>query len=80
MKKTPYTTKSGLKQFKPMMSEETYQAESGEYSGFCLACGSTQGNCEPDARKYVCESCNAEKVYGLEELMMMGLVKLTGLD
>lgn len=28
---------------------------------------------EPDARKYVCESCGKPKVYGAAELAMMGL-------
>ena len=27
--------------------------------GLCLACGNEQEGCEPDARKYVCESCGA---------------------
>jgi hypothetical protein len=42
--------------------------------GFCLACGETQDGVEPDARKYECESCGESKVYGVEELVLMGLV------
>jgi hypothetical protein len=38
--------------------------------GFCLACGSEQDGCEPDARNYECEACGAEQVFGCEELMM----------
>jgi hypothetical protein len=45
--------------------------------GFCLACGEEADGCEPDARQYECESCGERKVYGIEELLMMGLVKLT---
>lgn len=45
--------------------------ESGEYIGICLACGEEQEGVEPDARKYECESCGANKVYGAEELLMM---------
>lgn len=37
--------------------------------GFCLACGNEQEGCEPDARKYECESCGEMKVYGAEELL-----------
>ena len=38
--------------------------------GFCLVCGNEQGGCEPDARNYACESCGAEQVFGIEELIM----------
>lgn len=46
-------------------------AESGEYMGFCLACGAEAYGVEPDARRYECEECGKEKVYGAEELLMM---------
>lgn len=39
--------------------------------GFCVYCGEEQDGCEPDARRYVCESCGKRGVYGAEELMMM---------
>jgi hypothetical protein len=45
--------------------------ESGDYIGICVACGHEQEGVEPDARSYSCESCNARKVYGAEELLMM---------
>lgn len=47
-------------------------AESGEYTGFCVECGHEQDGCEPDARRYCCESCDADAVYGAEELLLMG--------
>jgi hypothetical protein len=28
---------------------------------------------EPDARRYTCEGCGQPKVYGLEELVLMGI-------
>lgn len=40
-------------------------------TGFCLACGNEQHNCEPDAREYECEECGERKVYGAEELLIM---------
>ena len=58
--------------------EEVYDLE-GE--GFCLSCGETQCGCEPDARGYECESCGAKGtrgVYGIEELFIMGLARITG--
>lgn len=44
--------------------------------GFCMECGEEAYGVEPDARKYVCEGCDKSGVYGLEELLMMGLVEL----
>lgn len=38
--------------------------------GFCIACGHEAGDCEPDARKYECESCGARAVYGAEDLLL----------
>jgi len=38
--------------------------------GFCIACGAEAEGCEPDARKYVCESCGERAVYGAEELLL----------
>ena len=32
---------------------------------------------QPDARQYECDLCGERKVYGIEELLMMGLVKLS---
>jgi hypothetical protein len=39
--------------------------------GICVACGEDQDGCEPDARRYECESCGQPAVYGAEELLMM---------
>ncbi len=75
MSKLPYTTKSGLQQFIPAISEAELMEERS--TGFCLACGAEAYGVEPDARKYTCESCNQPKVYGLEELVLMGLCKIT---
>lgn len=59
---------------KPVITLEEYEAEQDEYTGRCLACGATAHGVEPDARKYTCEECDLPQVYGLEELLMMGLV------
>lgn len=72
----PYTTVKGEKQFMPKVLE----SELGEYLGFCLACGAEAHNVEPDARRYTCEACGAEKVYGLEELLLMNLLQFEDQD
>lgn len=73
----PYTTRSGAKQFRPVVTSD--EAHEGTM-GFCLACGAEVYGVEPDARKYTCESCQAPKVYGLEELALMGLLIIAGDD
>ena len=42
-----------------------------EYIGFCLACGAEKYDVEPDARKYECDECGKEKVYGAQEILLM---------
>ena len=67
-----YLAKNGKRQFKQALSD--VQRAAGEHAGFCLACGVRVDGIEPDARRYLCEECGAEKVYGAEELALMGLV------
>jgi hypothetical protein len=38
--------------------------------GFCLACGEEAMACEPDARFYECECCEARAVFGAAELLL----------
>ena len=40
--------------------------------GFCLTCGADADNCEPDARRYTCEACENESVYGAQECLLAG--------
>jgi len=47
------------------------QCENDDYEGICIACGEDAEGVEPDARKYECESCGKEKVYGCQELLFM---------
>lgn len=42
--------------------------------GFCVACGCEAFSVEPDARNYTCEYCDENKVFGAEEILLMGLV------
>lgn len=66
-----YTTKAGVKQFKP--SIQLLEEMRDDDQGFCLACGTPQDGVEPDAVRYTCDCCGAAKVYGAEELALMGL-------
>lgn len=47
-------------------------------SGFCIECHEEQCGVEPDARKYLCESCGCRTVYGAAQLVLENLVEITG--
>lgn len=68
-----YKARNGNTQYKPSAKwlERVIRQDAG--IGFCLACGDTAHGVEPDARKYECDACDAPKVYGAEELLLMGL-------
>jgi hypothetical protein len=76
LKAIPYKTKSGKSQYKPQLTDQDFRILSDDMSGFCLACGSDIEGCEPDMRNGKCEVCDEPKVFGLEELLMIGLVEL----
>ena len=44
--------------------------EADDNLGYCLACGEQAMGVEPDARRYVCESCGEHKVYGAPEILI----------
>ena len=46
--------------------------------GVCLSCGyyDEYAGCEPDARKYECPECGELDLYGFEEALMMGEIKI----
>ena len=39
--------------------------------GICGACGEDAMGVEPDARQYTCEYCEAQRVYGAQEWLLM---------
>lgn len=66
-----YTTRYGKTQFMPYESELLEMIDQDQ--GLCLACGEVHEYIEPDAVRYTCEACGCAKVYGGEELALMGL-------
>jgi hypothetical protein len=57
------------------ISEETYAELSENNGGYCIECGDEAFGVEPDARRYICESCGERAVYGAEELLVMGIIQ-----
>ena len=76
MKTQSLVTKSGKRVFRPILTTQEFRES--EDSGFCIACGETVYGVEPDARRHECESCGENRVYGLEELLIMGAMKIEG--
>jgi hypothetical protein len=67
---------AAIKAFQEASESDELALHMDENDGLCLACGEwTSGGCEPDARNYQCEACDARAVYGAEEcLLMMALL------
>ena len=59
------------------LTQDAYLELCEENGGFCLACHAEAFGIEPDAREYQCEDCGAAKVYGAEELLLMGEITFT---
>jgi len=76
MKLKRITLKNGLKVYKFSMSPFLFEELNDDYCGLCLKCGEINGQCEPDARKYKCQNCSKRSVYGVSELLLMGLIDI----
>ena len=44
--------------------------QADDYRGYCLYCGEETYGVEPDARRYKCESCGRNGVFGAEEILI----------
>jgi len=73
IKINPATGKIIAKKFSIKRLERIIEGDNNV--GFCIACGAEHDCVEPDARKYHCDECDHNTVYGAEELVMMGMVK-----
>jgi len=73
-------TKSGKDYYRFEMTETEFAGSDNDSEGCCVFCGEPAYGVEPDARKYSCESCEKPGVYGMQELLMMGLVTFTDDD
>jgi hypothetical protein len=72
------TTEKGNTYICPVFTADEYQDMTYGLSdnGWCLTCGELVDGVEPDARKYHCEVCDKKTIYGLEELLMMGILQI----
>jgi hypothetical protein len=56
-------------------TEDDYITDSENNAGVCLACLALASGVEPDARRYRCDNCDQQMVYGLEQALIMGCVE-----
>lgn len=68
-------TNKGTDYYRFEMSETEFVGFDNDNEGLCVFCGEPAYGVEPDARKYQCESCEKKGVYGMQELLLMGLIK-----
>lgn len=74
MERVGYCSKTGRELYRPAMTEDEYQQS--DMVGWCLACGTEMDGVEPDARRYTCDACGEPLVYGIEQLLLMGIVDI----
>lgn len=70
-------TKKGTEYFRFDMTENEFQECDNNNEGLCVFCGESAFGVEPDARRYTCESCDKNGVYGMQELLLMSLISFT---
>lgn len=68
-----YVNKAGQKGFKQSFKTLERAAYGATPAGYCCGCGKKVHGVEPDARKYECPHCGVTRVYGAEELILIGL-------
>ena len=61
----------------PVITEDEYHELQESYSGICLKCGEfREGDTEPDAEGYPCDSCGENAVQGIENALIAGNVEI----
>jgi len=62
------------------MTVGEYQTSRDEYQGICTSCGAIHDCLEQDAREVKCEECGKRTVYGTEEALFMGCIKIDAVE
>lgn len=76
MTSQPYKTRAGkIGRLPVFVDTQEFMACADNGEGWCLSCGELAYGVEPDARRYECECCGGKSVYGLEELLVMNMVR-----
>lgn len=61
------------------LTEEAFKLHDDEMNGYCRNCDDVTvfGGCEPDARRYPCDTCEKKTVYGVSEALIRGWIDFT---
>ena len=61
------------------IAEAHYRDLRESYSGICLHCHAIKhGDVEPDAENYKCEDCGKKRMFGIEQLVISGVLQVHG--
>lgn len=64
---------SNTTMYRPVLtSNEAFMLDT---TGFCVNCGAEAHGVEPDASRYRCDDCGERTVYGVEQLVLMGIAR-----
>ncbi len=67
-----------MKTIEPIgMSEDQFFEMNESCGGLCIECRDVAFQVEPDARYYRCDGCGAYAVFGVEELLIRGVITFT---
>lgn len=61
-------------------TESEYEEMEEGSQGICRHCGDVRDFCEPDACNYICDNCGETEVFGVPELLIMGLIEIVADD
>lgn len=60
------------------ITKDEYQEAVDSCSGICMACGEMRwSDTEPDAEEYPCDACGQNKVMGIENALLAGMIEFT---
>ena len=58
------------------LTEDEYKNKENYSIGYCLSCRVEHDSVEPDAENYKCEQCNENKVMGMQNMLIIGLIEI----
>jgi len=58
-------------------AESEYVTLREDSAGICLHCSGINYGVEPDAENYTCDCCEKNKVFGIEQALLLGYISIT---
>ena len=70
-------TKNGTLYHRFSMPEQEFLELTDNLSGLCIYCATLADMADPDTRAAHCPDCGKSGVFGIEELLLRGLIEFT---